>query len=577
MLVLLATLFAARGILIFSRSDVFFYLEELVTGSLARAYASALDLPYYERVYHYHEGGRSVSAVLTLGAFEIFGQNLLAHKLVSVVLDSIGLIFTYLLLRRMFGASAGFITGLCYIFSPIAFQKLSLLNCGSHYHGVAFLSALFWTFYCIWSGDRRRRMLIAYGASSALAIYYTYGNMPAVVLTGLLLLVRMRLVALGTPALFVAFGFLVAGVPMIYAFWNLGFQIFEIHGGSLLQIASLEEPTKGGAARRNFGDQDVWDLGILALAAIPVVGAAVYYKYSRKSPYWILFGYSALFALVFLLSKFKTGGLYAYYSYSRLSPLWWGCTVCAGAALHFMIFHSARWMKAGGAAGLLLLVGSGIYECTREFRIGSPSELKENYQVLSSTNGTRYIEYLAVLAHRVGMETEEFVQMSRNINDKNQVAVLLGISAAVSGKCNDPAIAIHILKKGFSITPRPALLQLGYRILEYYNYNVLNAWKWLRQLAIIDERERYALLEALGRAGKGIRPKRRNTDIEDIQRNACHSPDSPYTLGAGERIYSLFPLSTEDAKSFIERQPAELQATLFKGYEIAREMHRAPL
>ena len=69
-----ALLLLARGVLVLSLGDAFFYGEELEKATAAKAMLDGLDLDHHHLAYHYYEGGGFVISHLKALAFFVFGE-----------------------------------------------------------------------------------------------------------------------------------------------------------------------------------------------------------------------------------------------------------------------------------------------------------------------------------------------------------------------------------------------------------------------------------------------------------------------------------------------------------------------
>ena len=136
LLLLLLLLLVARGVLVLSIADVFFYGEELAKGTAAKALGDGLGVPAWKLVYVHHEGGGFLVTCLKTLLFDVLGPCVLAHKLLALATTAILLAVGYWMTCEHFGRVAGALFGLLFVLCPEAFMRFSLLSLGTHFEGL---------------------------------------------------------------------------------------------------------------------------------------------------------------------------------------------------------------------------------------------------------------------------------------------------------------------------------------------------------------------------------------------------------------------------------------------------------
>src|SRR5687768_16682166 len=130
-------LWLARGALVLSQADVFGY-EEFAKAELGRAMLDDLGIEHHRLAYHYYEVGGFVFSHLFALAFALFGDSVLAIKLVAIGWHSGVLALAMALAHAAYGRRAMLVAALLLVLPPASLQKLSLLALGIHFDSLLF-------------------------------------------------------------------------------------------------------------------------------------------------------------------------------------------------------------------------------------------------------------------------------------------------------------------------------------------------------------------------------------------------------------------------------------------------------
>src|SRR5690349_14316110 len=184
---------AARGILLVFFADVFGYGEELEKGCEAKAMLDGLPVPHHQLAYQYYEGGGFVVSHLDALAFALFGESLLAIKLVALALGVATLGAGWKLCERLGGRGAARSFALLFVLAPASVQKLSVLALGIHFHALLFVAlVLESTAGIVLERDLRPRAWLQLGLLAGFGLYFSYLLALTIAVAATLLVVALR-------------------------------------------------------------------------------------------------------------------------------------------------------------------------------------------------------------------------------------------------------------------------------------------------------------------------------------------------------------------------------------------------
>jgi len=330
--------------------------------------------------YHPYEGGGFVHALLTIPVFKALGPSLLAHKLIAIGVELLVIFAGLWLVREVFGRRAEIPFALLWTFSPLAFQKLALLNLGIHYQALGFQFAL--AALCL-GALRGAPRPIAMGLVAGFGLFYNYQLAPLIGLVGLALLARKSLTFSDWGML--ALGFFVGALPLILMFIATGSAMLNIHG------QELGSTNAGGPGLADLFTnlQDALGFrGVLQLLLL--AGLALFAGWRSSGPARLVLGYLVIFTLLIPFSGFLSVGFYDYFGGMRYAPLFGFATVLSAGAI-------ASSRRAPAALGLLLVLLGVTSTVSAVGRDASPvAGLKR----LTHTAGLDFADYDAKIVSR---------------------------------------------------------------------------------------------------------------------------------------------------------------------------------
>ncbi len=182
---LLALLVAERlAILLFAVDDVFVPGYELFPmGVLANELLHGLPSLSVFEFHDTHSGGQILSALLSAGAFALFGVSCFALKLVPVLFAAATLVATYRFVLNRYGLAAAAFCGAALVLSPAAYVDYSNANFGNHSEVLFFLAlSLAPAFALLVDGRTDARTRFLFGLTSGLAVWYALSSLLVVAL-----------------------------------------------------------------------------------------------------------------------------------------------------------------------------------------------------------------------------------------------------------------------------------------------------------------------------------------------------------------------------------------------------------
>ncbi|MFT5284953.1 MAG: hypothetical protein ACI8TQ_001113 [Planctomycetota bacterium] len=603
-LALLGLVLAVKLALVLSVADVFFYGEELEKGTAAKAIIDGVDVPHYKLAYHYYEGGGFTISHLTALAFKVVGQNLWAHKLVSIGMNLCIALVGMLFMRKHWGLGAAVSFGLLFTFAPLVFQKISLLNLGIHYEASLFLLLVFhFGSTLLFDKSPKRASIIGFGLSAGFGTFFNYGILPLTAFwIGLLLLFKSKALK-GRGAVQLSSSLLVGLLPFILMWSAVGDEVFDIHGSALFggeQVlddsveVDVDSPTLAVIAEpETSGLEDVQSFCLILfeqLSAIqvaffalwlllPILGLRLLQKRGDKQAlyaYLTLVGYLGCFAMLYVMSPFVVKDPYHHFLFQRLTPFWILGLCLTSATIGMLLSgkgtaQSNRTPRLIGT-GLLALLGlSGATASLQAMGSGTGQGIAANSALLSQTKGYTYDGYFAkFIPHLEGTRTEnlrtllEFDEPARSLIYADAAAAMYRRSADTP---EDIMAALQAIDAANFMEFVPGLGP-------YLHYQVDGRMKLAIHTALqMPPDLRKVFLEALGRRGLYIHPPAERL-VREIEKWSKNPPPYPYYRGLGYRAYEAFRLDPGGAEDFINALPVPLDVYVRAGYEASRAEHQ---
>lgn len=400
---ILGLLLVTRMAFVASAADVFFYAEELEKGVPALAMIEGVEVPHAHLPFHLYEGGGFVISHLKALAFLVMGPSLLAHKLVALFTSSLVLAAGYALCVRHGSVRAGVLYGLLFVFSPLAFQKLSLISLGIHFEALGFIYLVLDRGLRVLRADQPARSdLVALGLAVGFGTYFSYQVALAaawVVLTALLFrrsLLAPRILVTGLLA------FLVGLSPWLWMYAQVGDAMFDIHGQDLTGEgrSGLDSLRRLLGAVMGAGPLELGRRLMLPAAFLVLGGRALLERGGpRRIVVAYLMGFAAFWLVAWIRSGFVMPGLQSFLSLQRLAPLF-------GVAIAVVAISADAALARGGSVGslaraaLALLFVTGTWNGSTVIAEGRPGQAATNLEFLANTRGYNLRGYFAVALAR---------------------------------------------------------------------------------------------------------------------------------------------------------------------------------
>ncbi len=566
---LLLLLVVTRAALVLSLADVFFYGEELAKGAAAKAMLDGIPLEHWKLNYVYHEGGGFVVTHLKALAFLLVGENVLAHKLVAVAITSLILAAGFRFVLAAFGLRAATVFGVLFVFAPAAFVRFSLLNLGTHFEALLFLTLIaHFTLRIAESELARGRHFLGLGFTAGFGLYFSLQTAPAIAasVSYLLLFARSRLAwrRVGLAAL----AFLGGISPLLYMVAKAGADALRVRGQqvgaaqgthALAALAGLFEPLA------SQGDIFDW----IAVVAYPLVivlglvGSAAADPQRRRAllPVFVLVFFLAAYAA----SGFATASHGLWTFFWRLSTPWFFGNMLFAAATANLLARRSHLRRALAVVAISALVVAGIEDVAVLLRTGTAT-LAVNARQLVTLKGYDYILYFDKL--KTHLEGDEQARISVLLRFEDDPAYLLpSIEHSLfdrSPRSIDEVLAIA--RASYGPQWLEGLKGLGPYFAPGAVFDVRGAF---RRLAEVPEEAQTALGEAIGRTGRSLRPTSDNIEREIAGEDVPEPLRPSFWRGTGWRLYQINCLQPQGALARIERAAEPARAALRAGFEAA--------
>lgn len=584
---LLLLLAGLRSWLVLNLADVFFYGEELEKGTAAKAMLDGLRVPHHQLAYHDYEGGGFVISHLEALAFLLVGENVLAHKLVALgFILAVGLA-GWFLARRMFGVRAADLFLLLLALAPESFQKLSLISLGIHFEACLFALFVLGLGARLAAGkERSPREWLYLGLLTGFGLYFSYQLALAAAWVGLVLLVSRPRAVFGRGGGLGLAGTLLGALPLLYMAWHVGWDVFDIHGASVVGGEGPSKLQKLAAFLRSLyvdaptgARLSAWAWTAAAALAIPISWKAGERRADRAqhralSGAGYLLGYLGVFAVAYFGTDFMQGELLHFFMLLRLAPVWVVGTLLVSAALsRGLESPSAGWRWSALAASGLLLA-SGALATARAARGSAPEALGERWATLLETKGYSYDQYFAKVfddfeggpLERLEV-VEAFEEPARRWLRADAVWNLFRDAGAGPSAIADEAVAVFMALPAERL--EDYLFGLGAPLV------VAGGWDPSRALELVEAQggaQAALLVESIGRFGGGVHPLRPALDREVARGEGLGHSDA-YWRGLGRWMYGRFRLSEGRAVAFFAPYAPRVRTALLEGYRAERAWH----
>jgi hypothetical protein len=537
---LLLGLFVARGALVVSLADVFFYGEELAKAAAGVAMLGDVGVEHHRLAYNAYEGGGFVFSHLDALAFRLVGPNLLALKLVAIAWTALILWAGFSFCDRHFGRASAVLFGLLFVLAPGTFQKLSLLSLGIHFEALLFVILLFdFGFRILFEDESPLRTWFVAGLVGGLGTYFSYSCAPAVAFLGLAILLHRRRRLFGRPGACALAGVILGLLPWFWMWLRVGNEVFDIHGVRLLDAEATAVPESarlGGYLAALFGSRLPWELAALGLVPLVLVAGWVrtLRKGTRDSRILLLSLYLIVFLLVYAFSGFAEGNLEHWFSLKRLSQAWLLATLLVAVFL-------ARWWTEGklpvrlaALAAAAVLAIAGAMDTIAAIRAASPRDLAGNVRRLSELKGYWWTGYVRNFEEHLEGDTAQRLRVLLRLPEPHAGYLDPAISDQLWLTSREEFDTVRALceREGGS-NWRCLLLGLG---TYWRRVRGPNIQERVRAVEALPAEDRPYLLEAIGRDALGSHVDRENLGRQ-IARGLDKGMPDPYFVGLGYRMH----------------------------------------
>ncbi len=579
-------LLCARGVLVLSLGDVFFFGEELEKATAGKAMLDGVGLSHHQLAYHYYEGGGFVISHLKAVAFFFFGETLFANKVVALSACLSVLAAGWWACGRAFGRSAAHAFAALYVFAPAVVQKLSLISLGIHHEACLFILLSLGITASLME-SQRPKTAAALGVCLGFGVYFSWVVALAGAACAVSLIVRWGKRVQPASLAAVAAGALIGAAPLLVMYSLVGASVFDIHGTELAaaSASSLSETLRSffrsiyvDGALGGFAAVIAWPAAVIAAIALGLrTPAGPTEGWARSFRAFLCF--IAIFLAAYLSSAFVQGAVYHFFLMLRLVPLW-----IVGIALVAAVFGRA-WDDSGREApvvwcgGVLVALGAhGLYGSISE---GRPGELLQNWTHLQEERGYVYPSYFQKLIPHIEGGQEERMMALLSFEEAQGATLREAIASELFSKGGDSLEADYAACRALVEAVDPG------RFSEYQRGMgpLLTAWLGgdiRASLAALQGAGSDAdvLAEALGRVGRGQRAPREDPTldgalgllVDELRFVEGAQGSAAYARGVGWRMHWLLCRSVYKpwrADEVYDAAPEELKASVRAGFQAA--------
>ena len=515
--------------------------------------------------YHPYEGGGFVHALLTVPAFAWFGPSLLAHKFVAIGFELLVLLAGFCLVREVFGPRALLPFGLLWIFSPLPFQELALLNLGIHYQALVFqFSVAALGLGVLRSAPRP----LSLGLLGGFGLFYNYQLAPLIGLLALAFLAGRHLDLRGWGRL--VLGFALGGLPLWWMLGATGTAMFDIHGQTFGNegLRSVGLGTVLANLVANLGPRG-W-LQLLALLGLGLFAGLRGPRAARGI--WV---YLLVFALLIPVSGFLSASFQYSFGAMRYAQLFGFLTVLAAGAL-----SQLPTRLCGPLLAVLLAAGVSSTLATANTGDGPRAGLDR----IASIRGTDFGDYFSKLQLRLPerLRADEGATMRAfsRVQGAPRAEVLAAATRAGTQRLKRPlAVVVPQLQAAFGEDWYLGLDGIGGWAMYGSRGELARGQRRLRQQLLgLHERDLPAELQdvaleealgGLGHFGTGAFPTLEALDAE-LQQMASFAVGRAVYVGFGRRVFRAFCLVPRKLEVLLAGREPEVQERVRAGFERER-------
>ena len=160
----------------------YFFVGELLTGTLAKELIGGLKLPFFEYAMDHYQGGVLVYGISAVPFFLLFGKTVFSLRLTGVLFSYGSFITWYFFIRRFFGKREALFASLLYLCAPSWHTLYAMFAFGAHAEPLFFTAAgLFLLYKILYEKTHSLRNALLLGLISGFGTYFTYGFFVGVV------------------------------------------------------------------------------------------------------------------------------------------------------------------------------------------------------------------------------------------------------------------------------------------------------------------------------------------------------------------------------------------------------------
>lgn len=584
----LVVLLLARAALPLSLADCFFTGEELAHGAISKALLDGLELRLCDVNYVYYEGGGLLSGVVGALFFSVVGPSLLALKLTAFVFDACNLIAGMFLAAHFGARRAPLFFGMAYVLSPIACQQMALIDVGNHHLAISFFFLVL--LFALRVRERAASERVRGFDQAALGLAAGVGTW-ADLMVGLLVAFVFVFLLVGRHGLrewrawgVISVSFVIGMTPFWYTLAAVGANVLDVHGIDL-RAPFGETSTLGGKA--NLFARAWEALGprgraqcvlLLGLPLLVLLG-----RQRRDGSPWSAEAtrawrtcalFTALLLVVTRFSRFCPVDFYHHQDVMRLLPHAALLALLGAGVLARWVESPAAPLRAIGWAAMSVQLALGAHGTLELVRQGTAGDVAEAWDVLTTTKGYDYGEYVPKLVAKFEAQDPLRRRAALGFVEPDPGLLYPTLAGALYPHLDESELP-RVERELRELDPqrwRAFLPGLGPALVYGRGGDFCGALGRLEAADHLSPESLDALREAVGRVGSGRhpRPVALASDLEIAL--ACDSPAAFYR-GFGYRLYFGYRLDRRGAEELLSRWPPHVQAPLREGYEACRRLN----
>ncbi len=582
-----ALLLTVKAIFVIVLADIFFYGEELSKGSVGKAMIDGIPVDFHRLAYHYYEGGGFFISGLKALAFQIVGENFLAHRLVGMLTCWAVFWGLWRLVDFHFGRRAAHLAAAVFIFGPSGFQRYSTLSLGIHFEvmalGLPLLDeGLRLLRFRTWNPSPLRRFLV--GLAAGFALFFSYQTALILAWLGLWVLVLRWRWLFSKAAWMLLLGALVGISPMLYMAWHVGGDLLNVHGDGLMEVQSNSQKIRGYFESVFVGLTPITLAARVIYPLAAILGGLILLTRRNQNqwPSIYLLGYVGLWSLAWATGPFVADSHEHFFAWLRMAPITLVLMAVGAAGLDRGWNAHVLLIKALSRTTLVAVLLLGLFETGVIIQKGQWQTPSANWTQLTQYKGYNYRGHFRMLfAHLPDQQPETLKALLHYKEDDTRI-LYADIAHCYAATCDPSMDAMAVLEGLKRIDPDGLdqfVLGMGPVFARAHPGDVRAMLAGLDQYP---EQWRAPFAESIGYQGTGW-----VADKESFLAEAQSCVDAPhleaYSRGMGARIVrilELFPFGRElvmrpdRVTEYIQTFPPQLVEWVLEGAAQERERNR---